>query len=115
MGHPDSTRTEAPALGTLPDLALCSPSSGRSPGSFVIPFTTNWDSEVSLPESREPLQQTTRSEEGVAGTRFVAKLDRVVVNWGPMTCASLWGGGQSLGMGPSPCGSALTLGRWCQK
>ena len=36
--HPSSTGSEAPALGTLPDLALCISSSGCSSVSFIISF-----------------------------------------------------------------------------
>ena len=36
MSHPSSTRTGAPALGTLSGLALCTSSSGCSPLPFIL-------------------------------------------------------------------------------
>ena len=65
--HPNSRATEAPVLGTLPDLALCISSSGCSSVAFVISFNKLVNVRVSLNSLRHS-NKLTKPEEGVVGT-----------------------------------------------
>ena len=53
--HPSATRTEAPALGTLPDRALCISSPDYSPVSFLTSFNKVVNVRKCFPEFSEPL------------------------------------------------------------
>lgn len=58
MTHLSSMGTEAPVLGTLPDLALCSSSSSCSPVAFIASFNKLGTVSKCFPESREPRSLT---------------------------------------------------------
>lgn len=89
--HPNTTGPGDPTRGTLPDLALCTPSSGRSFVSLLIGVITNQYVKC-FPEFYEPFEQIGEPEEEVKGTpRFRAGLSEVKeartwhLKWG-----SLW-------------------------
>ena len=105
--HPDSTGTEAPVLGTLPDFTLCIPSSGCSSVSFIIPFNQlvnvfPWVPWVALASESNLKRESPESS-------FLAKLDRSCGELGDqMLTIGIWSRGAAVlwvGLSLQPGGS----------
>ena len=99
--HSSSMGTEAPAPGTLPDLALCIPSFGCSSVYLIISFNKLVNVNVSLSSvsGSSKLNLRRRSQEPPFFSQIWQKLWET---WGPTTCDwhLKWGGSSLVGLSP---------------
>ena len=80
--YPNSTETEAPALGTLPDLALGTSSSIC----HLCPLLCNSHTGMHLSEFCELLEHVIETGEGLWGPQLVAKSNRSMGKLGTFYC-----------------------------